>query len=147
MQRRNCQPGHGEQPYGRLRRPADLTRDPDLVSARISRVRVRAYDLDRDPDRDLALRCVLDDASALARSLDRTLNSARTVSSEKRRVETARLAGRLMTAATPILLVMDQARYGEEFRSELAEIARAGGGRWSRMVRRPVADIRLVPSR
>jgi len=43
--------------------------------------------------------------------------------------ETARLPGRLLAVATRILPPGEQVRYGEEFRSELAEIARAGGSR------------------
>jgi hypothetical protein len=39
-------------------------------------------------------------------------------------------ARRLGAAAARMLPAGDRARYGEEFRSELAEIALAGGGRW-----------------
>jgi len=39
------------------------------------------------------------------------------------------LAGHLLAAAARLLPASDRARYAEEFRSELAEIARAGAGR------------------
>ncbi len=40
----------------------------------------------------------------------------------------APLAGRLLAVAARLLPAGDRARYAEEFRSELAEIARAGAG-------------------
>ncbi len=48
---------------------------------------------------------------------------------EKRRARTeVRVAGRLVAAAARVLPVGDRTRYAEELRSELWEIARAGGG-------------------
>jgi hypothetical protein len=43
-------------------------------------------------------------------------------------------ARRLLAAAAMLLPPADRARYEEEFRSELVEIALAGGGRWAQLV-------------
>jgi hypothetical protein len=43
------------------------------------------------------------------------------------------LARQLLGIAVRFLPVVERARYGEEFRSELAEIALAGGGRRAQM--------------
>lgn len=104
---------------GALDLSRDLVGDLDRLGVLASEL-----ELDRDVNRDL------NHASAIALDLYRAIGNARTISSEGRRVETARFAGRLVAAAARILPVMDQVRYGEEFRAELAEVARAGGGRW-----------------
>ena len=113
-----------------LDRACDLARILDLDTAH-----ARAEDLVSTLARirDHARIRDLDHALFIALNLADAIDSARTVSSQGRRVETARFAGRLVEVATRILPVMDQVRYGEEFRSELAEVARAGGGRWTQM--------------
>lgn len=75
-------------------------------------------------------------ARELAHHLAHHLARARTAATRRvtapgkwRSGRIAPLTGHLLAAAARLLPVGDRARYGEEFRSELAEIARAGAGR------------------
>lgn len=43
------------------------------------------------------------------------------------------LTARLVAAAAGLLPVADRGRYLEEFRSELTDLARAGGSRWAQV--------------
>ncbi len=128
-----------------IARPRDLASELVLV---LGRARGRACDhgLDRDleslrgrasdlesllaPARDLDL----DLESLLAPARDRDLESllarvGATASSGGQLPVPMLLAGRLTAVAARLLPSAERARYGEEFRSELAEIALAGGGR------------------
>jgi hypothetical protein len=117
----------------------DLIRHLDLASGLAGDLdRILASDLTRD----------LDLASGLASDLDHPLAprpAAATVASPsalrpaalpagrirgKRQSATAR---RLLSAAAYVLPAEDRARYGEEFGSELAELALAGGGRLNQL--------------
>jgi hypothetical protein len=51
----------------------------------------------------------------------------------KKQGSTSPLAGRLLVVAARMLPPRDRARYGDEFRSELWEIARARDGRWAQI--------------
>jgi hypothetical protein len=66
---------------------------------------------------------------AIAPELSRI--NAKVIALEQRRANTPvmSLAGRLLSVAAQLLPASDRARYGEEFRSELTDIAHAGGGR------------------
>ena len=118
----------------------DLARAHDLARARalnrviasviarviarvLTRARVIARALDRDLPADLA--DTLDFVSTLARDLA----LARAVRGQRGAGRVVPLAGRLLAAAARLLPAGDRARYAEEFRSELTEIARAGAGR------------------
>ncbi len=122
----------------------------DLAGA-LDRELLRALDRALDRARDLAsalasaLDLDLDLASArhLARDLAGSLASAGNLASElanelaaagvgrgqRGAVRVVPLAGQLLAAAARLLPAGDRARYAEEFRSELTEIARAGAGR------------------
>ena len=65
-------------------------------------------------------------ADGLLMRTARVLRRAQGQNARERRSVTAR---RLLMVASRILPPADRARYGEEFRSELADITRAGGGR------------------
>jgi hypothetical protein len=45
----------------------------------------------------------------------------------------ARVPSRLVAMAARLLPVPDRARYSEEFQGELAELAKAGAGRWQQL--------------
>jgi hypothetical protein len=104
-------------------------------------LRTRALDLDVVLTRDLVLAGdltrALGDAGDLTRALILTGDliyyleriSAVRAGGRGAEVRVARAAGRLATAAARMLPGRDRARYAEEFRSELWEIARASGGR------------------
>jgi hypothetical protein len=92
---------------------ARCDRDRSLVDA-LAGSRDRASDLDRAADRDHVL------------SRARVREAA---SSEGRLRVPMTLARRLTAVAAGLLPGAERARYREEFGSELAEIARAGGGR------------------
>jgi hypothetical protein len=83
-----------------------------------------------DPDLDLALDLARDLARAhglandLALALAHNLDSAHAVRKQRGAGRVTPLAGRLLAAAAHLLPAGDRARYAEEFRSELAEIAR-----------------------
>ena len=119
--------------------PNALDRTRDLVSAfdraragistllnDLSRVSIRA--------RDLAVVRQRDDESTRVINLVRDLNLdgnrdsdlAGTVQEQDREGRVAPSAGRLLTAAAKLLPAADRARYAEEYRSELWEIAHAG---------------------
>jgi hypothetical protein len=102
----------------------DLARDLSIGSVNnlgSARARARVSDLVSD----------LDGACNIAHALTRTLarDSSRAGQGQRGARRVAPLAGRLLTAVARLLPARDQARYAEEFRSELAEIARAGAGR------------------
>jgi len=62
------------------------------------------------------------------------------------RRSTAASARRLLKVATRMVPPGDRARYGEEFQSELADIARAEGGRWGQLayaIRQVMSSVRL----
>jgi hypothetical protein len=81
-------------------------------------------------DRDRTVADDLGPAYDFARQLDRLLAGAEAASSSDGRLPVPmRLAGRLTAFAAGLLPGAERGRYGEEFGSELAEIARAGGGR------------------
>jgi hypothetical protein len=127
------------------RNRATLERDVANVLAKLC---VGARDLQHD--RTLALDRDLDRASEGARervqaynrasdladtvNLVRVRASNRAVQGRRRTVEMAPLAARLVAAAARLLPAGDRARYAEEFRSELAEIARSGAGRRPQLV-------------
>lgn len=103
------------------------------VSFTLARAHARARALDLPRIR------VLDRARALVRDLDRHLDRASTLvgdlahslacDSERTPREPMLLAGRLLAVAAWMLPAGDRHRYREEFWSELAEIASAGGCR------------------
>jgi hypothetical protein len=111
----------------------DLDRDFDFVRR----------DLDLDLGSGIALFPDLDRALALARGLARDLDRASAIAglltsggSIRGRREASRVvpaAGRLAAAAARLLPAQERARYAEEFRSELWEIAHAGGRRWAQL--------------
>jgi hypothetical protein len=102
-------------------------------SSRSSLYKTRGDSLDRASDLDLdrALTRALDRTSDLVDYLERLFARISTVRAEERSAEVrvAGVAGRLAAVAARVLPVRDRVRYAEEFRSELWEIARAGGGR------------------
>ncbi|SRR6266496_2792197 len=71
-----------------------------------------------------------------ARTLANSLNSvsARAWRGQRGAGRVAPLAGRMLAAAARLLPAGDRARYAEEFRSELTEIARTGAGRPRQLV-------------
>jgi hypothetical protein len=116
------------------------TRTRDLADARdlahsLKRDLGVAHDLARDlgvahvraRDLGVALGSAFERALGLGATLDRALEGAD--QGQRRTVQMAPLAGRLLAAAARLLPAGDRARYAEEFRSELAEIARARAGR------------------
>lgn len=134
-----------------------LPLDGDLDAAGLERLQALADGL--TAGRDLALRIrdsYTDAAHYFALANDLTDAHARTVAlarallpgapgrrSGKRQVRTAR---RLVAAAARMLPAGDRARYAEEFRSELAEIALAGGGRAAQLgyaARQLMSSVRL----
>lgn len=88
-----------------------------------SRLRGHVIDRARASDGEFASDCARDIDLALTRDLGRAGQEQHGA----RRV--VPLAGQLLAAAARLLPAGDRARYAEEFRSELAEIARAGAGR------------------
>ncbi len=110
----------------------DLARDlaPDLA-------RDLARDLDLARDIASALTPVLDLAPHIdlarditrARDLARDLARDASVRGKPAAVRVAPAAGRLLAAAARLLPAADRARYGEEYRAELWELAHAGAGR------------------
>ena len=131
-----------------LTRVGDLADDLDRARAHaladdLLRARAHARDLADELARihdDLGLTCARDladeidsayvSAYALAADLDLDRADARTNGSEQpgtRRV--APSAAGLLTTAARLLPAADRSRYAEEYRSELWDIAQAGGGR------------------
>jgi len=100
--------------------------------------------LDRDPSLDR------DRDRALGRNLSRDRDFARALVRIGRRQRgagwVAPSASRLLAAATRLLPVADRARYAEEYRSELWEIAHAGQPRRSQIryaARQAASSLRL----
>jgi hypothetical protein len=123
----------------------DLAHEPDLVRVRalaatLTRARDIAlnFDFNFDHGRDIYL---APDLHHAAGAVDRALRSASelerlllvgvsaSVSSDSQPCVTVPLAGWRTAIAAGLLPGAERARYGEEFGSELAEIALAGGGR------------------
>ncbi len=106
-----------------------LSHDLDLAHDR-DRARALARDLGRARDRTRAIARDLNHACARARDRadlaalrdDKTLHG-------RPAVHVTVPAGRLVAAATRLLPAADQARFGEEYRSELWELAAAGAAR------------------
>lgn len=85
-------------------------------------------DLDRDLDPDLAF--AYDRAQELLGVLQAATASINAVTPAR---GPGALAGRLLAAAAWLVPTRNRARYAEEFRSELAEVAQAGGGRFAQL--------------
>jgi len=103
---------------------ARLTGSGDLISFIRRRARIVIHDLNGD----------LNHARILAHDLDGDIDHARVLARAFQVLDdpvlhVAPSAGRLVAAAARLLPVGEQDRYAEEFRSELWEIARAGGRR------------------
>lgn len=103
----------------------------------VDRVLDRALDIDHTLDlaRDISHTIDGDGESDIARLADvvqrlfaagRLLVNRPASAARTRRVGTARLAGRVADLATRVLPPQHRARYGEEYRSELYELAAAG---------------------
>ena len=112
-----------------------------VLSRVLARARVlaqaiaRDFDPDRDRDfaRDLDLVLDLDRALVLVLDLDRAQRTAAVASGWRRGKRQSATAQRLLAAGAWVLPVDARSRYGEEFGSELAEIALAGGGRFTQL--------------
>ena len=123
-------------------RALDLVGTLDLGRARalarnLAFARARALDRDHAPvlhvrDRGRALDRALDHAHGCAVALVSALDHDRTFGRSRARREAGRVAysaARLLVGAARLLPAADRARYAEEYRSELWELARAGAGR------------------
>ena len=104
----------------------DVDRASVLVSVLVSalnRVRVSA----------LVNAVALVSASVLVSVLARALARNPSVRRQPAAVRVAPTAGRLLAATARLLPAADRARYGEEYRAELSEIAHTGAGRRSQL--------------
>jgi hypothetical protein len=109
-----------------LGRAADLDQALDRALARADDV-AHARHLDRAHDLGLAEDLAADLIRDLIRASERTLTGTARGQCGHGRV--APLAGRLLAAAARLLPAADRARYAEEYRSELWELAHADGRR------------------